>query len=214
MTENFTAEERRLLTAIYPIIVEKGLKSTTMDLVAHRLGMSKRTLYEIFESKTAMITGALALHAMENREKADEIMRSAPNVLVALIRIFEIHRRDLERININFFKDMDRLYHDMRDKYEHNHEEHRAAMEQLYQKGISEGVFRDDVNFRILSRMMEIQAESLKRMEDLFPPEISLVEIFDTMSLGFLRSIASEEGHRMIDRYLADRKASLSLTNK
>ena len=189
MTENFTAEERRL-------------------------GMSKRTLDEIFESKTAMITGALALHAMENREKADEIMRSAPNVLVALIRIFEIHRRDLERININFFKDMDRLYHDMRDKYEHNHEEHRAAMEQLYQKGISEGVFRDDVNFRILSRMMEIQAESLKRMEDLFPPEISLVEIFDTMSLGFLRSIASEEGHRMIDRYLADRKASLSLTNQ
>ena len=62
--------------------------------------------------------------------------------------------------------------------------------------------------------MMEIQAESLKRMEDLFPPEISLVEIFDTMSLGFLRSIASEEGHRMIDRYLADRKASLSLTNQ
>lgn len=206
MTRNYTEEERKLLTAIYPIFIENGPKSTTMDLVAKRLGMSKRTLYEIFENKSEMIKGALALNAEVHQKESQKIMSSAPNVMEALIKIFDFHRRDLEGMSLKFFKDMDRLYPELRDDYEQRHEAVYESLEQVFRQGVEEGVFRDAVNFRILSRMLELQAESLKRMENLFPPEITLVEIFDTMTISFLRSIASTEGHRLIDSYIQQRK--------
>lgn len=207
MNPNFRSTHKELLSAIHPIIVEKGLKATTMDLVAQRLGMSKRTLYEIFDSKTSMIKEVLANHGESQRKKICEIIDTAPNVMVALIRIFEIHRKDMEGMNVSFFRDMDRLYPELRDNYEKRHEMHREGIESLYRKGVGQGVFRDDINFLILDRMMEIQAESLKRMEELFPPEITLVEIYDTMTLGFLRSIASGKGHELLDEYLVNKNS-------
>ncbi|MDE6446771.1 MAG: TetR/AcrR family transcriptional regulator, partial [Muribaculaceae bacterium] len=59
MTPLPRSEHNRLLAAIYPIIREHGLKGATMDMVARRLGMSKRTLYEIFQNKSAMIIEVL-----------------------------------------------------------------------------------------------------------------------------------------------------------
>ena len=83
-------------------------------------------------------------------------------------------------------------------------------MMQIFRIGVEQGVFRGDINFSILLRMMEIQAESLKRMENLFPPDITLLEIYDTLTLGFLRSIASRQGHDLLDDYMR-RRNELSL---
>ena len=50
-----------------------------------------------------------------------------------------------------------------------------------------------------MMRMMKVQMESVKRMEELFPPDITLLQIYDSISLGFLRSIASPAGMKLLD---------------
>ena len=124
--------------------------------------------------------------------------------MIALIRIFDMHRKNLIGMNVSFFKDMDRLYPELRQDYEKRHQSQREGLQKLYQRGVAEGVFRGDINFLVFSKMMEIQAESLKRMEKLFPPEITLIEIYDTMYTLFLRSIASRLGNDLLDTYLAN----------
>lgn len=173
-----------------------------MDMVARRLGMSKRTLYEIFQNKSAMIIEVLEYNEEEMHRNARHIIDTTPNMMVALLKIFDLHRQTLYGMNVSFFRDMDRLYPELREAYRKRHMESHRALQVVYAKGVEQGVFRDDINFLIVSRMMEIQGESLKRMEELFPPEITLIEIYDTMSLGFLRSIASREGNDLLDNYL------------
>lgn len=41
-----------LINGIMMILLQNGLKATTMDSIASALQISKRTLYEIFSSKT------------------------------------------------------------------------------------------------------------------------------------------------------------------
>lgn len=65
--------------------------------------------------------------------------------------------------------------------------------------GVRQGVFRDDVNYEIIIRLFRIQMESLKRMEGFFPKDISLVEAYNAISLGMLRSIATPKGMEVID---------------
>ena len=214
MNQYSRGEHNQLLTAIFPIILEKGLKCATMDLVARRLGMSKRTLYEIFQNKSAMIFEVLDHNDANKREQGRRLIDSAPDMMVALLKIINLHRQDLQGMNPSFFKDMDRLYPEMRHRYEERHQRHREALQALYEKGVEQGVFRDDINFLIVSRMMEIQGESLKRMEELFPPEITLLEIYDTMSIGFLRTIASRRGNDLLDAYLSTSTEMQSLPIK
>lgn len=191
-----------LLERIHPIILEKGLKAATMDCVAQRLQISKRTLYEIFENKDDMIQKVLEHNAENKRIVIEEILHSSSNSIEAFIRILSIHRDDLQTTNVAFFKDMDSLPEKFRMKHASRHSKHSNEVMALIQSGISDGLFREDLNFPILLKMLEIQSEAIKRMEELFPPEITLLEVSDTILIGFLRSISTAKGHEMLDRLI------------
>lgn len=206
MTKTFSPEEQNLLCSIHSILLEKGIKATTMDLIARKIGISKRTLYEIFENKTAMIKEVMTYHSQIHVERINTVIEKAPNIMVALLEIFDMHRKDMTSMNVNFFKDMDRLYPELRDNYDDRHEIHRQKLISLFNKGVEQGVFRDDINFSIMVRIMEIQGEAIKRMEELFPPEITLLEIYDTITMGFLRSLASAKGNKLLNEYLSENK--------
>lgn len=191
-----------ILERIHPLILSKGLKATTMDSVARNLQISKRTLYEIFENKDDMIRKVIGHNARIKKTTIEGILADSTNSLEAFIRIFALHRDDLHRINVAFFKDMDNAYRDIKP----DHNESLAKMNEtvlgLIAKGIAAGLIRDDINFPVLLKMFEIQTGSLKRMEELFPPEITLIEICDTIIIGFLRSIASSKGHLLLDELI------------
>ena len=188
-----------LLGRIVPILLEKGLKSTTMDSVAASLGMSKRTLYEIFESKSEMIKEVLRAWERENEAFVSDTFARADNVMEALITVFKHNRDTVKSLNVDFYRDMDRLYKDKRETYEKSREKRHEKMIQMFQRGVEEGMFRPDVDYHVHSRIMGLQMESLKRMEELFPPGITLQRVFDSILIGFLRSIASEKGMKVLD---------------
>ena len=86
MTRNDLSTEAysTLLEAIMPIILRNGLKATTMDLVASSLSMSKRTLYEIFDSKQNMIEQVLGHVFKRSEEQYSRIFREEPDVMTAI----------------------------------------------------------------------------------------------------------------------------------
>lgn len=192
-------EYRNLLNRIVPIILEKGLKSTTMDTVAASLGMSKRTLYEIFGSKSNMLKETIEALERQNQQYFTSVFENTENVMAAFIEVFK-HNRDLiGNVNVEFYRDMDRLYKDRREDYEKSREYRYEKMIQMFLKGVEQGMFRPDVDYKVHARMMGLQMEGLKRIEELFPPDITIQRVFDTIIIGFLRSIASEKGMKMLD---------------
>lgn len=195
-------EYQALLCKIVPIILRNGIKSTTMDSVAASLGMSKRTLYEIFQSKTEMIKEVIGELSRQNQEFIAKAFAESDNVMEAIIAIFKHNRDMMGRVNGAFYRDMDRLYKDNRATFEKTHESYHQRMEQMFRLGVEQGMFREDVDFSIQDRIMALQMEALKRMEELFPPEIPLQRVFDAIIIGFLRSIASPKGMGILDSHI------------
>lgn len=193
-----------LCNVIMQIMIENGLKGTTMDLVAARLRISKRTLYEIFESKIDMLTTALKYVSHERSAKFEHIIESADNILEAILTIFDRHQQYLAPVNVNFFKDMDRLYSMIRDPYNSHRKIREEYTNKIFMMGVEQGYFRQDINYSILYRTLEIQMESLKRMEELFPADTSLVDIYQNITRTFLRGIVTPKGQKILDRHYAD----------
>lgn len=192
-------EYNELITKISQIVMDKGLKATTMDTVAVSLGMSKRTLYEIFGSKSDMLRETFRQLGLRNKENVREMINSSQNVMEGLIKVFKQNRDWLSSVNVEFFRDMDRLYKEERECYENSHDSHYGEMLSLFERGVKEGMFRKDVDFIVQSRIMGIQMESLKRMEEIFPEDITLIRVYDAIILGFLRGLASPKGMKLLD---------------
>lgn len=188
-----------LLDSISEILIRNGIKATSMDFIASSLHISKRTLYEIFESKTEMVTFALgALHQKMCKEHS-EIFESTDNVLEAIVLGFLRQRDFMSKVNVDFFSDMDSLFSEAKVNSKESKQNLVDNIVDMLLKGVEQGYIRSDINLNVLCRMMLIQMESLKRMEELFPPDITLLDAYDTVSISFLRSIASAKGLRMLD---------------
>ncbi|MDE5843497.1 MAG: TetR/AcrR family transcriptional regulator [Muribaculaceae bacterium] len=189
----------KLFEAVYEILIKKGVKSTTMDSIARQLQISKRTLYEMFENKTELLTRAMKHHADNHRRKCEEIALNSPNLMESLVKIFKLHRDDISRVSVDFFRDMDRLHPGFRDDYETRHELFRKQMMKMFQYGVEQGVFRNDINFPTFVRIVELQMESVIRMKEIYTGDMSITEVFDTVMICYLRAIASPKGLEILD---------------
>lgn len=192
--------DKDLIKSISEIISHKGLKGTTMDSVASQLGMSKRTLYEIFESKNEMILCVVKYWHSLFKEWTERIFSTAENVMEAMYLTFNEHIRFMRDVNVEVFRDMDNEFTQIRTQFEAQRNNWIEKILKVIEKGENQGVFRKDINYPVLLTMMHVQLESLKRMEEFFPQDINIVDAFETVTTGFLRSIATIDGMKVLDR--------------
>lgn len=201
---------RKILECFLQSIVKNGLKSTTMDSIAASLQMSKRTLYEIFGTKEDLFRTAHSYFHNKMREKLTEIFQNSDNVMEAIIKCFLYNRDLMSHISVDFLKDIqnfssqDPEWKEARDRSHHQH------LIEVIQRGVAEGYFRDDLNLNVLCRMFTLQMESLKRAQEIFPEDISLLEVYDNVIVSFLRGISSNKGLEEMEKFIPLFNSSLS----
>src|SRR5689334_18836310 len=74
------ARRERLVAAAEHVFVEMGYSAASMDGIARRAGMSKKTIYQVFETKHELFAAVIdsrrnELAAMIQAERSDEMMR-------------------------------------------------------------------------------------------------------------------------------------------
>ncbi|MCM1291855.1 MAG: TetR/AcrR family transcriptional regulator [Prevotella sp.] len=197
--------DSQLLTAISEILRSRGLKGMTMDGVASALGMSKRTLYEIFGSKKEMIIRTLDFFHNELRREFEILFHQAPNMMVAFLDIFTHQRKMMENVDVRFFQDLNEHYPEMQSHYHADQKEIDSWLEEIYTRGVNEDVFRPGMDFHLCCVLFKVQMESLKQKEKYFPPELTLMKAFDAITISFLRTIASPKGMAILDNTIENR---------
>lgn len=185
---------KNLLKAIFPIVLSNGMKGTTMDKVASTLSISKRTLYEIFDSKEEMLKAAIGYSHRHHICTLTRIFKESETVIEAFYNILDALLHVMGQASPDFFRDMDSAYSKLRPAYDDQSDIWQKNLLKVIEEGLRQDVFRSDVNYTILLRMLRIQMESLKRMEEFLPPDVTFSEAFHTVCISFLRSIASQKG--------------------
>lgn len=187
-------QRNKLLDSIMPIVFEKGPSHTTMDYVASTLGMSKRTLYEIFGSKDEMLRETFRHHHETSFHKVEKIFSTSCNMMEAMVRFIDMYQQILENIRPDFFRDMDERCKHLRPDYDSRNEELARHISRIIAAGIKQGMFRKNCDFEMNLRLLRVQIESIKRMEDYFPSQVTIGQAFKSIAQGFLRNIATIRG--------------------
>lgn len=189
----------RLVNAIFKVLVENGPSHTSMDLLARKFSMSKRTLYELFGSKDEMITETMEYIQQCHAKQIKELISECTNVMESMATAIIYLQKTMGKLSAKFFRDFDDKYSHLRCQFDNESKCWIEDMQKGIQIGIQQGVFRTDPNYDVMIPLLRVQMESLIRLENVIPSDFSVKDAYRTIGLGFLRGIATEKGMRILE---------------
>ncbi len=185
-----------------------GIKSVHMDGLAVSLGISKRTIYELFHDKEQLLLETVMRHREEMRAYVESIASRAEHVLEVIIAIYRREAEDFKTINPQFFKDM-KKYPAVLDKLRDSRKEVDSEAVSYLQKGVEQGIFRADIDFNIIYRVMATQMDIVINSE--LSDEFPMIDIYDAVIFLHLRGITTEKGQHIVDNFFLELKEKRKL---
>ena len=184
------------------LFLKYGLKSVTMDDIAKHLSMSKKTIYLHFDDKEDIIIQATSRVFEEEMHVMGEIESKAENAVEHLYQQTLFLRERIRNTSVIALHDMKKYYQKAWTKYMcFKHEGIYNSVVRNLKRGISEGLFRKDINPDILAKFRIAQIE-LSFEEDVFDSNsFTLVEIHEQLFQHFSYGILSEEGLKLFKTY-------------
>jgi len=194
--------KNRIITEARQLFVNYGIRSITMDMIAEHLGISKRTIYENFKDKNELLKSCINAAMADQRKMNEEIIKSSSNIIDAIFIFIKNSINTLKRINPAFFYDIQKYYPAIWSRtIQKNDERNFNRIVSLLNQGISEGLFRENINVEIIARLILEQFKLLSNQE-IFPEnKYSMVDIFENIVINFVRGIVTVNGLELIDTY-------------
>lgn len=200
-------QQEKIVDHVSQMILSLGVKSVRMDDVANSLGMSKRTLYELFGDKEELLSQSI-VHMMERRCKnISAQVRDCDNMLEVLMKSIKIFTNsgqvsDMEkRLTANLKKFYPAVY----EKVQRIHSEWGVqGLQYALDRCLAEGYLDPSVDVELMARLFFTSTGVLMSDNDVILPEgVSREEAFGAMVVNFLRGLSTVKGLQLIDEMLA-----------
>jgi AcrR family transcriptional regulator len=183
------------------LFCQYGIKSVTMDDIARYLGMSKKTIYQHFSDKNAIIV-ELMRSKMENQVcvRQDCIGNSQNAVHEVFLAVTEMGQM-LSNINPMLFYDLQKYHPEAWQHYVVFREQKLfGVINKNLQRGIAEGNYREKINPEILTWMRINQIDTVFSQAT-YPDNFSISALMTEITEHFLYGICSPAGLKLIKEY-------------
>lgn len=192
--------ERIIETAVEAFTIH-GIKSIMMDDIANSLGISKRTLYEVFSDKETLLEECILRGQKEADEFVKEVLATAENVLEVLLKCYLRSIEKFHATNKKFFEDIKKYpkaYELLRSRSDQDSEE----TIQFFKDGVKQGIFRADVNFAIVNLLVREQIDLLMNTD--ICKRYSFLEVYESIMFTYLRGISTEKGAQELEAFIQE----------
>jgi AcrR family transcriptional regulator len=147
---------QRIVSAARNHFFTHGFRGVTMDDLAAELGMSKKTLYAQFSSKTALVRAVMLDKFRSVETDLDTIMaRSAADPLTALHQLLACMQRHTSEIQPPFVRDMRRetpeLFKLVEDRRRQMIQRHFGR---IFSEGQRAGIIRKDISSELIVEIL------------------------------------------------------------
>lgn len=201
-TDMITREE--ILERATPLFVRDGIKSVRMDDVAHELGISKRTLYEVFSDRKELIKECIEYYCISCDNASKESFTEANNIFDEVWKLL-IGTMEFRKNTFQLFQQVSRHYPQMGQELFHSHHEGlKVRLEQMIQRGKEQGFVLEWIDNDYFSRAITNYLYGLNIIENHTHLTGTKTDenSFPIAVVVFLRGIATNEGRNYIDTHL------------
>lgn len=184
-----------------------GFSSVTMDDLANRLGISKKTLYRLFQSKQDLLR-AVMLRIVSEVEASTDAVFEDPHLkfIEKLQRVFALIGFYVMRLRQPVLDDIRRNAMDVWEEFDEWRQKRvLGKFGGLIRQGIAEGFIRKDLDPQLMSIIHATVIRRVMNPETLAQLPLSASQTFATILTVFFEGILTNDGRakfqRLGDRY-------------
>ncbi|APG60970.1 TetR/AcrR family transcriptional regulator [Christiangramia salexigens] len=195
----------KILDIAVEMFLNYGFKSVTMDDIAEKMGISKKTIYAHFSTKTKLVE-ATSIRLFEKiSEGIEEIRSKEQNPIVENFEIkrFAMFQLKDEKTTPHFQlqKYYPKIFEFLKDK---QFELLESCVVSNLERGIENGYYRKDLPINFISRIHFAGLMGIKDRE-LFPMEYySQLQLMNYFLEYHLRAICTEKGIRTLEEFKSE----------
>lgn len=179
-----------------------GVKSITMDDISRTLGVSKKTIYQYYEDKDALVCAAVTSFTDLQKDIFIRMRDESKNALEELMKCSDFMRSSVCNINPALLYDVKKYHPKAWSLYlDYRREVVEKSIEDTLIRGMADGYFRSNIETRILARL-RIETAEMAFNSEVFPlsefetPKVHM-EFFEHFAYG----ICTLKGHKLLNKY-------------
>lgn len=173
-----------------------------MDDVARELSVSKKTLYQYFDTKDALVSAAVAMHMEGEREEFSGIRQVAENAIQELFLLSRCMREHVFKINPSLLYDLQKYHPDAWEIFQQFKKMYIIGqIRENIERGVKEGYYRQEINPEVLA-ILRMEAVQIAFNEQVFPRnKFDLVDVQMQVFDHFVHGLLSAKGKELYQHY-------------
>jgi AcrR family transcriptional regulator len=194
--------ENRILFKARDLMLRNGVKHVTMDDIATQLGMSKKTIYQFYKDKDALVMAVVNFELEEQSLKCQRTQDTADNAVHEMFMLLEDIQQMFKNMNPMTMNEIAKYYPEAFARIQNHKDEfmHQIIKTNLI-KGLEQGVYRKEIDPEILS---------IYRLETSFVPFNPQLYPFSKFDIGkvtlqiienFIYGVMSLKGIELMEKY-------------
>ncbi|MCK5839211.1 MAG: TetR/AcrR family transcriptional regulator [Bacteroidales bacterium] len=189
-----------IVKKVRALYTEYGIKSVTMDDVAHELSISKKTLYQHFADKKELVLAVLKEDYRKRQVDFSSILNNNVNAIEELFLYYKLQLRIIRDHKPSFVYDLKKYYPDIFNHFQVIKRERilDSVRENLI-KGKKEGLYRSDLNEDVITRLNLMRIEGVIHSGIFTAEEMVSPDMFLEVYKYHMYGIVSEKGRKTLE---------------
>jgi len=184
-----------------------GIRSVTMDDIAGQLGISKKTIYQFYSDKDALVKDIFKGITDENKKKCTEFRSIAENAIHEQLLSSDAAQEIFINMNSSVLFDLNRFHPAVFAEFEKFKKQFLFnTIKENIQRGIKEGLFRRDIDINIITWLRLEMISGIFHNEEVITGKTKPHRFEDEMKDFFLHGICTEKGLNLISKYKHQRQ--------
>lgn len=195
--------KQNIISAAQELFFSKGIRRVTVDEIASKLKISKKTFYEHFENKDEVVYELVKHHLKTHKEKIEELIKKSDNIIEQTLSLVTCSSEMMKSINPVVFEDL-KTFYPKAWKYLEEFKKNfimDTIIKEL-EKGQKQGLIRKNINIKLMAYLRLLQINLLFETDVLEKFNISFDELQKLLTTHFLYGISTEKGIKILEKYI------------
>lgn len=201
----------RILFKADELVMQYGIRSVSMDDIANSLGMSKKTLYQFFADKDALVDAVVDGHISKMQTDCLACRHMAKDAIHEVVITMEQIMDEFANMNPMVLYDLEKFHYKTYQRFrEHKDKFLTKIVKDNIEWGIKEELFRPDIDVEFMAKF-RIESMMIPFNVAVFPPgKYNLAEMSGLVIEHFIYGLATIKGHKLIQKYIDQRQKKVS----
>ena len=199
--------QERIAQKAHDLFLRYGIRSISMDEIASQLGISKKTIYQFYADKDALVDSVIDIVVNSNTDECCIHREESENPVHEILVATDMVQEMLNTMNPTIMYDLQK-YHPATYKKiaDHKNEFLYKLIKENLEQGIATQLYRPEINTEILSRL-RLASVFIMFRPDLYPlGKYNLGTIIEEVTIHFLYGITTAKGQKLVQKYLLKRQ--------